>query len=169
MGNQSGRAIQINLYSHFVQSWHILIHATVIFIFPLYFKIQYGDDSLQFAYKAALIAFGIVFVPHTFLHIRYWIVNKGMEITFSKGGFLIKFKGRQLNIAYNEIEKVEVVESKASANKSLQWFPWDGYSYAKIKTKNGEVIVVTSLLLPHLDFPVKLPRVNFISSYFCWL
>ncbi|MCL6417710.1 hypothetical protein MIB92_18770 [Aestuariirhabdus sp. Z084] len=162
------KKFHIGFGNHFIQSWHILIHATVFFLFPWYFKLQYGDESVDFAYKAALYAFLIVFIPHMILHLRYWWINHGMAIEFKKNTISLSLRDRNFDFKYSDIEFVELVESNASANNTLQWFPWDSYSYAKLCLSSGEVVVVTSLLVPHLKIPFKLPRTKLVKATFCW-
>jgi len=64
---------------------------------------------------------------------------------------------------------VETTISKAKWRLQLRWYPWDSYCYAYINLKAGEKILVTSLLVPELFWPLKLPRENIRSAYFCWL
>ena len=162
------KKFSIGFSNHCIQSWHILIHASVFFVFPSYFKLQYGDESMDFAYKAAWFAFIVVFIPHVILHFRYWWVNWRVTVAFNKSSFSLSLRGEKLDFSYSEIDSVELVESNASANNTLQWFPWDGYSYAKISLSRGGVVVVTSLLVPHLNIPYDLPRGKRLKTFYCW-
>ena len=162
------KTFSIRFRNHCIQSWHILLYTSVFLVFPWYFKVQYGNESVDFAYKAAWCVFVVVLIPHVIIHCRYWWVNARVTVTFNKSAFSINWRGEELDFSYSEIDTVELVESYASANKAPQWFPWDCYSYAKISLKGGRVVVVTSLLVPHLNILYKLPKEKRLKTVYCW-
>lgn len=162
---------QITLIRHFDQCWQIFLHSFILVLIPAYFLYAFGRDSLTFAISAASIAFLLVFIPHLFIHIKYYILNKGMTIEFNVKSRTIKVMmdgGEEVLVKNQDIENVETIVSRAKFKNTLQWYPWDNYSYSIIHLKSGEKILVTSLLIPHLVWPFKLARESITPSFFCW-
>ena len=154
---------------HFRQSWHVLIHASVLIVCPLYFVSRFGEESLGFAIKAAVIILLVVLVPHAVLHARYTLAERGTRISFDKRSRRVRYEigDQTADFSLNEIDAVKVVRSRALANRDLQWFPWDSYCYALIKLRDGRQILVTSLLVPDLEFPIKMPNETQRLAIYC--
>lgn len=110
---------------------------------------------LQFD-QYALLAFGIWYgvdvVITLFLHIEYWVRNKGeeYEVYFDE---LVRFKeGKSTTYKVSDIEKIKVYLSPALYRGSnLHFLGIEAYHYARIYLKSGEELIITCLLTPKVE------------------
>ncbi len=110
---------------------------------------------LQFD-KYALLAFGIWYgvdvVITLYLHIEYYVKNRGeaYEVHFDE---LVRFKnGESTTYAVSDIEKIKVYLSPALYRGSnLHFLGIEAYHYARVYLKSGEELIITCLLTPKVE------------------
>ncbi|MCB0397485.1 MAG: hypothetical protein KDD36_12570 [Flavobacteriales bacterium] len=104
----------------------------------------------------ALLAFGIWYgidvVITLYLHIEYWLKNKGeeYEVHFDE---LVRFKnGESTVFKVSDIEKIKVYMSPALYRGSnLHFLGIEAYHYARVYLTSGEELIITCLLTPKIE------------------
>tara|TARA_B110000977_G_scaffold150324_1_gene190616 strand:- start:8 stop:514 length:507 start_codon:yes stop_codon:yes gene_type:complete len=98
-------------------------------------------------------------LPALYLHLTYLSKNKGEEYEV-RDTELIRRKGGEETIYKNdEIEKIIIYLSPALyKNSNLHLLAIEGYSYAVVKLKTGEELILTCLLAPRIDKSLKQMR-----------
>jgi len=103
-----------------------------------------------------VVIFGMVYVLITllvlYLHIEYYLINKGQEIIIesdklsitSKNGNTQKFKNSELN-------KVILYKSASLDKGGIQFTPIESYQYLRIIAKSGQQIIITCLMYPQME------------------
>ena len=155
-----------------MQGNQIFIHIFYIAWMPFVIQNILLVDGFRYGIIAASIAFVVVFIPHSIIHLRYFFLNKGDVLTINQKSKEINFEqrhGERKSFDVNDIVKVQTVISNAKSKKGLQWYPWDDYSYSTIYLRDGSAILITSLLLPDLKWPFELPDEVIEISYYCWV
>ncbi|MGY6561399.1 MAG: hypothetical protein ACXITV_04780 [Luteibaculaceae bacterium] len=104
----------------------------------------------------ALLAFGIWYgvdvVITLYLHIEYYLKNRGeeYEVRFDE---LIRYKnGESTTYKVSDIEKIKVYLSPALYRGSnLHFLGIEAYHYARVFLKSGEELIITCLLTPKVE------------------
>ena len=160
----------INLKSHILQAWPILIHVLIVAIVPIFFKVNYGSDSVEFAVKLSITWFCLPLIPQIVIHIKYYLLNKKSVLNFC--GDKISYEDEHLSVTFTQknISEVSICMPNVIKNNSVPWFPWQSYYFSRFKLNTGEEFIVTTLLLPNLMWPFELEmsKFNIRSSIFCW-
>jgi hypothetical protein len=86
------------------------------------------------------------------LTIQYILNDWGKDVSFENEDLLIRQKGKQIKLTKSEIEQIAVIENDGSRHLR-------NYKYARIKTKDGKVFIVTSFIMDPMDIVNKL-KVN---------
>ncbi len=111
--------------------------------------------------SAILIIYAIltpVSVINIYLHLEYFIANKGVKLLCDWDENVIKYirKGKEEIITPSIIERVEVHQSRFYKKKG-GFLTTDNYRFFKFILKGNKAIVITSLLYP--DFECKLVEI----------
>ncbi|MDN3653247.1 hypothetical protein QWY77_10880 [Thalassotalea ponticola] len=164
------KKFSLSIKSHFIQAWPIFIILGIALCTPYLFVSEFGEQSFGFGVNAALIIFFVVFIPHSIIHIRYTLLSRGKEVSFDKKNKEIRYKSRNSEriIKHSDINNVRIVLNTAQKNNSPQCFPWQAYSYAVLILKTGEQILITSLLVPNLNWPYTFSSITLEDDIWCW-
>jgi hypothetical protein len=103
--------------------------------------------------------FSIFFIasllPVLYLHIEYYYFNKNtsIEIEPSQNKLVYCNKvGEVKTFYFNEIDKIALYMAPSFHRKSsLRIFPFENYHFGKILLKNGDIIIITSLMAPMVE------------------
>lgn len=155
--------------SHLEHLYSILIYGSVFLIGPVLFRSRIPDGYENHFVLWALVGFGLYFVPHAFLHLRYWYIDKSTRLQILKDEITIKRKGElDVVIPFASIVSVIHCETLNVKFRFIQFFPWDSYWYWVIETNKGERIAITNLLLNHYRLEVDRIPVEERVSFFPW-
>ena len=163
---------QLNFKSHLREGWQIGLLLIIVSLYPAYFYYRFGIDSVEFSIKAAIVVFLIVFIPHAIIHFRYYYINREGTLTFNKKKKTISYKDASRNLTFpiSSIKSVSTVKTRAQTNHAaLRWFPWDSYAYSVFLLDDGNEIIITTLLVSELYWPLKLPNEKIESEIYCWV
>lgn len=110
----------------------------------------------------------VLFLPAFYLHLTYFIDNRGTQLMMSELGIWIKDVRGEFNYRHEDIEKTELnlgIYFKGRIdNKRRRVAPWTNYGYLKLKFKDGKEFYLTSLMidLDKQPFPVNSTRFRFV-------
>jgi len=149
-GIQGDKILRITPYTHFASLLSLLI---VTFLFTvLLFWFSFDKDMVT----AFAIGFLIDAVPALYLHIEYWIKNKGEEYEIRDREIILRKHGKEITFKNQDIEKIIVYLSPSLyKNSNFHLLAIESYHYAKIRLKTGEELVLTCLLAPRIDKALK--------------
>lgn len=166
----SDKTYRTTWVSHFHQAWPILLYALAMLALPIYMRYAHGLKDLRFETILAAVFFSLVFIPHLLIHLRYTLVTAGLSVAFSgdQETIVINSPDEKRVIKVREIERVELVVPRSLARHELFVYPWQIYGYAIFTLTSGEQFLITSLLLPGMEFPFELPNVITQERLYCW-
>jgi hypothetical protein len=106
--------------------------------------------------KSALTIFGIWFavltVPLIYLHLEYYIANRGQEVIIKNEELtVISRKGNANTFKLTELKKVILYKSASMDKGGIPITPFEIYNYARIITETNEQIIITCLMYPRLE------------------
>ncbi len=150
VGSRKYKILQVSIFNHFVSLLSLLIACVGIICILIF--LRFDPD--------AITVFGIGLlvdaVPALYLHIRYWIKNKGEEYEIRDNEIILKKHGKEIIYKNQDIEKIIVYLSPSLyKNSNFHLLAIESYHYAKIRLKTGEYLVLTCLLAPRLDKTLK--------------
>jgi hypothetical protein len=104
----------------------------------------------------ALMIFGIWFalltLPVIYLHIEYYLANRGQEIIIENDELRVITKnGNTYKFKFAELSKVILYKSASLDKGGIPLTPIESYHYARIITKSEKQIIVTCLMYPKLE------------------
>lgn len=101
------------------------------------------------------VLFIVSLLPVLYLHIEYYYFNKNTSIEIEPSQNKVVYcdkLGEIKTFYFNEVNKISIYMAPSLHRKSsLQIFPFENYHFAKIFLKNGEVIIITSLMAPMVE------------------
>ncbi len=153
--------------------WRQIGPACIVFLvlpfIPWYFALEFGPDSLHFAFWVCLIFFLVFLLPIVTIHLNYFLVNKNYSVEFSKKKIkIVNTKKNAVDeIPYSDIESIRICQSFAKHRGSIQFVPWDDYSFMRIIRKSGKPVTITSLLVPSDCWPKDFLEIDYIPSILC--
>ena len=90
----------------------------------------------------------LLLIPTLFIHISYLIENYNDEYVISKKHIINKKRNVEYNV--NSIYKIIVYKYESLPN-GIHFMPFHCYKYCKVILKNGESLILTSLLKYNID------------------
>ncbi|MDD4972401.1 MAG: hypothetical protein PHT07_23475 [Paludibacter sp.] len=145
-GIREDKILQVTIFNHFASSFRLLI-ACVGFICILIY-LRFDPDAIT------VFGIGLLIdaVPALYLHIEYWIKNKGEEYEIRDSEIIQRKYGKEKCYKNQDIEKIIVYLSPSLyKNSNFHLLSIESYHYARIRLKTGEEIVLTCLLAPRMD------------------
>ena len=129
---------------------------------------RFGADDILVFVQLSTLVFLMFFIPQLILHINYYTKNKGDMFFYDSAGkrVTINHNGESLNFTFDDIELIKRFKSYTIAENRMQWFPWDSYNYSIIRLKSGQEFIVTSLLVPNLDFPIDTQKIRLKKIFY---
>lgn len=161
----------ITLGHHFKNAWSILIFLIGYSLLPYYLMYRFGPKDITIYFIGCLVLFLLFFIPQLIIHLRYYSLDRGRIFYYTPDRcqmVLMLKDGRTFEFSFDDIEELERNKSFPLAENRMQWFPWDTYNYSRIRLKNGQQFVVTSLLVLNMDLPVEENKVKLRKRFYCY-
>ncbi len=122
---------------------------TLILIFDFWSN-GLTSKALPAIYLVGFIIFSMGF--SAIVTVQYLLNDWGKEVSFGQEGVTINQKGKEIKIKKSDIDQIAVIEN--DNHRTLR-----NYKYARIKTKDGQALIVTSFIMEPMDLVNKL-RIN---------
>ena len=150
--------------------WVLVIHLAFLVGTPIYITNRYGGESRDLAMVVVALWFSLSFVPFLLLQAKYTIENLGVLLSYDPTSQIVKVASRSVERTFHVscIDKIFTVKTRAFIRGSLLWLPWDTSCYGVILLKSGERFLITSLLIPRLEWPFTEIRESVRGSFYCW-
>ncbi len=142
--------LQISIKNHINALYPSIFFAVVFFVAIVW---QRFDKT----YIVVLsIGYLIDLIPALFLHIEYWTENRGQVVLMNPEEIVIRKGVEETVIKAEEIRKITLHQTPSqSDNSSMRYFTIGSYYFAHIYLKNGEDLILTSLLSPRLKASLR--------------
>ena len=146
---------RLTLRNYLYHWWPLAIHVAFLIGVPLYIRYKYGPAATEIALTVTVAWFLVGFVPFLLLQIYYTVLNYGAVLACDQSGSNISFsrRGGSTKFEVDDIASIHTVKTYANIKSSLLWFLWDTSCYSELRLRNGESFLVTSLLLPRIEWP----------------
>lgn len=149
----SREILRIKAYNHLAVLLSLILVFVLIICFLWYVKFE--RDALSF-FGVFILIYAL---PTFYLHIEYWLENRGESYEVRSDGLTRWKSGQEVGYSNNEIDRIEIYMSPAMYKRSsFHLLGFEAYHYAKVVLKNGEELIITCLLSPKLDRAFKVLR-----------
>jgi len=127
------------------------ITGTALTIIALYFC-RFDQNMM----KIFLIIWLIYTVPALYLHLEYYLKNRGQELKILDSEIVFQDRnGKEKRYKPQDLEKVVLYKSASLDRGGLQLSAIESYHYARIIPKQGEEIILTCLMAPNVEEALK--------------
>ena len=138
--------LNIKLSNHFKVLYHELCGVALMIVVLSILKFD----------KNAFVVFGIWFtiltLPVIYLHIEYYIANRGIKIIIENGIFTVISRNKNMQtFKLDELKEVILYKSASMDKGGIPITPIEPYHYARIITRSDKQIIITCLMYPKLE------------------
>lgn len=129
-----------SLKNHLFVSGHIWVMTSIFILGWWYFN--FDSD-----YLLVVGCFHLLFtLPAIYLHIEYFIRNRGQKITIEKDEIYISKNGEEYKYNGDDLAKISLYQSASMDSRGIPFTAMDYYGYLRIITKDGKEIIITCLM-----------------------
>lgn len=139
------------------------------------YSLLFGKDAEKTAFivRYSSIAFGVLLIPQLVLHLKYFLDNAQYHYEASGDSLKVHRMGHGhtgFTITPENVTEVWLFASPSVVESRTRWFPWEEYYYWIIICKNGERLVINSLLIDDISSVLPTPAtINHRRvKLFCW-
>lgn len=160
---------KVDFKSHVKSGWLIILCAIISSIFPYGLSVIKHIDIHSVLWIGPFM-FLVMALPAIVVHINYYIVNRGdiFQYFYQEREITFIHKGKLTTFSLDDIDYVKRYMSfNLAANRSFIT-PWEGYNHSYIHLKDGQVLTVTSLLVPNLRLPIEDEKIV-VKKNIIWL
>lgn len=90
-------------------------------------------------------------LPVIFLHIEYYLANKGMKVEIHFNELAISRKGETIRYSASDLAGITLYKSASLDKGGIPFTGIESYFYLRIVTKAGKKIILTRLLDSNID------------------
>mgnify|MGYP000225727606 CR=1 FL=1 len=131
----------------------------------------YFDFDRDYAIVAGIFH-SIFTIPALYLHIEYTVRNFGEEIEITDSRIIVRKNGDERRFNSDELAMAIVYKSASIDRNGIPLTAMECYYFIRILAKNGEEIIVTSLMSRKADTAIRrltMMPTERIKSFFCTL
>jgi hypothetical protein len=138
---------------------HLIALEGIIFfgafsILAYVFRGVYTDPNVEIGIFM-IVGLFINLLPVFYLHLEYYTHNKGVEWEIDSWKKEVRYTDKEgVTAQYNFEDLKEIIVYMAPSwhrKNNFKIMPFEQYHYARIKTKSGKEIIITSLLIPKVE------------------
>lgn len=151
---------KISLKNHFKHLWALLyLLCFLLIVTPFIYYIKKGYIDFIECYKISAIVYFIFVLLQTILFVNYYLINKKitLSVDYINNSIVWFDEIKKTSIVYR-IDNISLIEQHKTypfAENRYYLTPWDEYHYLIIYFKNGEKIIITSLLSFNFNIPIN--------------
>ena len=134
-------------------SFLYVVGVLVVFIYLNY----YYNTSFDRGMIIILVSLQMyAFLPVAFLHIEYYIRNKGEEYELKGDRIIYRKEDREVIYKKEDIKKITVFMANNRFDDGIRMHADADYHFARVFLKSGKVLHLTCLLTPNVDKALKI-------------
>lgn len=127
-----------------------------LFFAVVFFSIIVWERFDRTAVIILSIGYLVDLVPALILHFEYWVKNRGQVVFIDEVEIAIKDRSNERVIKAHDIRKITLHQTPShSKNSGMRFFTIGSYYFAHIYLRNGEDLILTSLLSPRLKASLR--------------
>lgn len=169
MESEPIRMLRSNYKNNLIHFWPTFVYILVVLVIVFLFYKPVDNDL---SYRYVFLGFFSLIIPQIILHTRYWFLSRGIELIINSDECLITYKTSNKNITLrnSDIEHIKTPRTYHLNESKISLFTWDIYCYSIITLYNGEKLLITSLILPAMEWPLFLKQKEVAENcFFCWI
>lgn len=144
--------LKITLKKHIKEWYDFFLMILIFLIIMTFFYLKNGADYLFVFY----VGLGIQLIPTAYLHIMYYLENKGEEYCIKKDK-IIRIKNQKKEIYNsNDIKRIVICKSASQEGWGIPYTTFETFRLAKVYLKNGNNFIITNLLEYDIEKPLKI-------------
>ena len=161
---------EVSTRDHLRLLWPMFLWVVVLVATPVVLSNKFGPDAFWSSFAICAIGFSVYAIPLTILHFKYSIINSGMNLEYdlNQKSLTVNEEGVSRTIRNQDVSRVEVVVTRSLASGQLLFAPWDAYGFGRIILESGESVIVTTLLIRDLHWPLTFEPTKREIRLFCW-
>ncbi len=140
------------------------IYSLILCVLLVIYDVTKGDDFV-FEIKPIVIVFAIVYFYVLLMYVQYLSYSLKRKISmdiYHRREITFSHKKTTKTYSFDDIESITKVCSIRNAENRTPWIPSDSFFFILIKTKSGDTIILTSLMIDntfHLpNFKIKIKK-----------
>jgi len=142
--------IQQTFYNHLKVLWITIFTTVLYFLGWWYHKFDF-DFFVIFG-----IGYTLTVVPSFFLHVSYYIRNKGMTAEILSDCIIIKKDEQETIIKSSDIKEIKVYKSASMDKGGIPITPMEAYFFARIFTNDNKKYELTCLMDTNIDKSIRI-------------
>lgn len=163
------RNYYLNIGSQF-RTLSFTIYSLILCGLLVIYNFAKGDDFV-FEIKPFVIAFAIVYFYVLIMYLQYLSYSLKRKISmdiYYRREITFSHKKTTKTYSFDDVESITKVCSIRNAENKTPWIPSDSFFFTLIKTKSGDTIILTSLMidntfqLPNFKIEIKKRILPFI-------
>jgi hypothetical protein len=162
---------KITFKMELLNSWTILLYFVGFSALPIYRYYRYPENDILVSIGFSIIGFLVIAIPQCIIHLKYYSLNQDIVMEYDtdlrKISIVDTKKSKVSTFTLEDVNKIHHYMSYPLAENRGHWLPWDSYNYSKIYLKNGEMHIVTSLLVYKLQLPIK-EKYEMIKTFYAY-
>lgn len=126
------------------------------------------NEKIETIAWIGLIPFAVFVVPTMIIHANYYLVSRGdvLKYNFVEQTITLRHNNKWITFHLEDIDfAVRYMSFNLAANRSSVLL-WDGYNHTVISLKSGEMLTVTSLLVPNLNLPIDQKKITIKRGFY---
>ena len=158
---------KVSFRNHISNGEGILIGLLISACFPYIMYIKTSDNINVFIW-IAVIMFILSAGPALIIHINYYIISRGdiFEYASETKEITIYHKGKSMTFGLDDIDHFERSMSYNLAAKRSSVLLWEMYNHSYVHLKTGQVLTITSLVVPNLNLPISEDKIVLKENIF---
>ena len=160
---------KVDFKSHVKSGWLIILGVIISSIFPYGLSVIKQIDIYSVLWIGPFM-FLVTALPAIVVHVNYYMANRGdiFQYFYQEREITFIHKGKSIAFSLDDIDYITHYMSYNQASNRAFVGPWEGYNHSYIHLKDGQILTVTSLLVPNLRLPVEGDKM-IIKKGFIWL
>jgi hypothetical protein len=125
-----------------------------LFLFTVGCMLYFYYSDPFFRLQIFVWLFIIQLVPVLYLHFEYSLINRGSSLVVNNDLSFFKYikNHEAIDLNFNQIARIVLYlppsAYRGSIERKMQFLPIEPYGYAVIYSKEGDKIIITSLMMP---------------------
>jgi len=160
---------KVDFKSH-IKSGELIIWCAIMGLMAPYLLSIIKHVDVNSVRWIGVLMFFVIALPAIVVHLNYYFVNQGdvFKYSFHERSITFIHKGKPTTFSLDDIDCIKRYMSfNLAANRSFIT-PWEGYNHSYIHLKDGQILTVTSLLVPNLRLPIEEKKIV-VKKNIIWL
>ena len=154
MGSRKEKKMQFKIT--FRNQFKALEFTIFLLLFTLGCMLYFYYTNPFFRLQIFVWLFVIQLVPVLYLHFEYLLINKGSYLIINNDLSMLKYINmhEEVGLNFNQIARIVLYlppsAYRGNIERKMQFLPIEPYGYAVIYSKDGDKLMISSLMIPNV-------------------